>query len=148
MNVNLYIQTNLNRPVRATEGRYLWILECAGATLTSGNVMEDVTQYALFLSGLLDALKHMKKKSTICIYQDCSYFYNSYTNGHVRRWAENGWKKSPAKDVANKELWEEVYKILNDHYVTVMPERTRHEFSNWMDNELKNDFTKYLDRRK
>ena len=97
-----------------TEGR---VRELGGGTRhTTNNRME--------LSGPIAALTHLKDASgTISIYTDSTYVIRGIREW-ITNWRRRGWKNMEGKDVLNRDLWEQLWDLVEDrsdgvewHYV-------------------------------
>jgi ribonuclease HI len=81
-----------------------------GYNLTTNNRME--------LLAVINALKALKSsKYKIKLYTDSRLIVDSINKGWLKNWASNNWKKSDKKSVLNKDLWEELYKLLKQFNV-------------------------------
>lgn len=47
------------------------------------------------------------------VYSDSAYVVNCVKNGHLARWAKNGWKNRRLECVKHKDLWVELLCLLN-----------------------------------
>jgi ribonuclease HI len=55
----------------------------------------------------------------IHVYSDSAYVVNCFKQGWWRGWMNNGWRNSKKEPVANRELWEELLKIINDNMLDI-----------------------------
>jgi len=103
------------------------ILECSD--FLSGTKEKPVTNQVAELSAVTTCLKLIKEKlnlneyDAITILSDSAYIVNCFKDKWYINWFKNNWKNSLGKDVANKELWIElfsntdlVYKSLRGSY--------------------------------
>tara|TARA_Y100000590_G_scaffold464074_1_gene632536 strand:+ start:2000 stop:2437 length:438 start_codon:yes stop_codon:yes gene_type:complete len=81
---------------------------CGGAMLTTNNIME--------LTAVIEALKLIKKESTIVITTDSKYVKNGITDW-IHNWKLKGWKTANKKPVKNKELWIVLDDLTSKHYI-------------------------------
>lgn len=79
-----------------------------GKKQTTNNEME--------LKAVLEALKTLKQPVEATIFTDSKYVVNGI-NEWVYKWAKNGWKTSKKKDIEHKEMWQEIYSLLQKHKV-------------------------------
>lgn len=72
-------------------------------TCTTNNRME--------LTAVVEALKYLiaKGHTKIIINSDSAYVVNAINKGWIHDWKEKGWKTKAGKDVANDDLWKELY---------------------------------------
>ncbi len=79
-----------------------------GDALTTNNIME--------LTAVIEALKLVKKKSSIHITTDSQYVKNGISDW-INTWKLKGWKTANKKPVKNKELWITLDKLTNEHNI-------------------------------
>ena len=79
-----------------------------GDALTTNNIME--------LTAVIEALKLVKKKSSIHITTDSQYVKNGISDW-INTWKLKGWKTANKKPVKNKELWITLDKLTNAHNI-------------------------------
>ncbi|MEH7790469.1 ribonuclease H [Bacillus pumilus] len=66
------------------------------------------------LTGVIEAFKYIKTNNIhIEVYADSAYVVNGMNNW-VKNWIKNNWRKSNKKPVENKELWMELYELVNN----------------------------------
>ena len=76
---------------------------------TTNNIME--------LTAVIEALSIIKKTSDITIITDSNYVKDGITKW-VDNWKNKGWKTANKKPVKNKELWEKLDSLRNNHNIT------------------------------
>ncbi len=74
---------------------------------TTNNIME--------MTAVLEAVKLLKFPCDIEIYSDSSYVVNAFNKKWIYNWKKNNWKTADKKAVKNRELWEELYNLLENH---------------------------------
>ena len=74
---------------------------------TTNNIME--------MTAVIEALKILKERCDVTIYSDSAYVVNAFEKNWINNWLKNNWKNSSKEDVKNKELWQEMLKLLNNH---------------------------------
>ena len=79
-----------------------------GDALTTNNIVE--------LTAVIEALKLVKKKSSIHITTDSQYVKNGISDW-INTWKLKGWKTANKKSVKNKELWITLDKLTNEHNI-------------------------------
>ena len=82
---------------------------CGGEANTTNQRME--------LQAAIEALKALKKPSSITIFSDSKYVVDGITSW-IHGWKRNGWKNTAKKPVANAELWLELDTLNAKHDVT------------------------------
>lgn len=81
-----------------------------GEKETTNNIME--------LTAVEQALKQLKYPCEVELYSDSAYIVNAYNQGWIYNWQKNNWKTADKKEVKNKEIWQELYKLTTTHKVT------------------------------
>ena len=76
---------------------------------TTNNIME--------LTAVIEALSIIKKTSDITIITDSNYVKDGITKW-IDNWKNKGWKTANKKPVKNKELWEKLDSLKNNHNIT------------------------------
>lgn len=133
--VNVYIDTNIKGP-RARVGKGVYILEYRPegrepATLTKVEHIE-CTENAAHLTILVRALRRLRESCELIIYTD-----NKYITGNLNRltgWQQNNWVNAKGKEIANKELWQELLILLDGKKVSIQ-ENGEHQYKKWMRRE-------------
>lgn len=74
---------------------------------TTNNIME--------ITAVLEAVKLLKFPCELEIYSDSAYVVNAFNQKWIYNWQKNDWKTADKKPVKNKELWEELYSLLEQH---------------------------------
>ena len=75
----------------------------------SGNE-KKTTNNRMELMAPINALKYINSKDPIEIFTDSKYVKNGITEW-INTWVLNNWKTSNKRDVKNKDLWIELYKL-------------------------------------
>ena len=76
--------------------------------LTTNNIME--------LTAVIESLKLIKNPSKIIITTDSTYVKNGITEW-IHNWKLKGWKTANKKPVKNKQLWQELDVLTNNHQI-------------------------------
>lgn len=80
----------------------------------------STTNNHMELKAIVRSLKHLLsgdyriRQGKILIYSDSAYCINSINQGWYKFWKENEWRTKQDQEVKNKELWEELYYLLED----------------------------------
>lgn len=80
-----------------------------GDTETTNNRME--------LTATIESLKALKKRSNVELYTDSTYVQKG-VNEWLAGWKAKDWKTAAKKPVKNKDLWQELDLMLQEHDVT------------------------------
>ena len=79
-----------------------------------GNKQNTTNNY-MEMTAVVESLKLLKEKCDITINSDSAYVVNSFKQGWIKNWQKNNWKTADNKPVKNKELRQEMLKLLNNH---------------------------------
>ncbi len=83
-----------------------------GFRLTTNNRME--------LLAIVEGLKSLKVQGySVIIYTDSQLISNSVNNGWLKKWSNNGWKKSDKTEVLNSDLWKMLIELMKINNVQV-----------------------------
>lgn len=73
----------------------------------------DSTNNRMELKAVIEGLKILPKKSKVELYSDSTYVLNGLSNW-VEGWKKNGWKTASKKEVANKDLWQQLDRLTDN----------------------------------
>ena len=79
----------------------------AGYRCTTNNRME--------LTALTKALQALKAPCHVEIVSDSRYLLDALTEGWITKWRRNGWRTVTKQPVPNRDLWEELDRLLARH---------------------------------
>ncbi len=77
----------------------------------------ETTNNRMELTAAIEALKALKKRSVVDLYTDSKYVQQGVKEW-LAGWKAKGWKTASKKPVKNKELWQELDKMMQEHNVT------------------------------
>ncbi len=77
---------------------------------------QQTTNQRMELQAAIEALKALKKPSSICIYSDSKYVIQGITQW-IHGWKKRGWKNSAKQAVANQDLWQALDALNQVHQV-------------------------------
>ena len=93
-----------------------------GAILMYGDYKKEISGYnpettnnIMEITAVLEAIKLLKHPCELEIYSDSAYVVNCFNKEWIYNWQKNDWKTSDKKPVKNKELWEELFNLLEQH---------------------------------
>jgi ribonuclease HI len=100
------------------------IVTPAGGVRELGGGSAHTTNNRMELSGPIEALAHLKATSgRVAIYTDSTYVIKGISEW-IHGWQRRGWRTIDGKDVLNRELWERLWRLVQDrtgsiewHYV-------------------------------
>jgi len=78
---------------------------------------ENTTNNIMEITAVIEALKLLKFECEVEIYSDSAYVVNAYKQKWIDNWKKNNWKTSGKEPVKNKELWQELDRLVNMHKV-------------------------------
>lgn len=79
----------------------------AGYRCTTNNRME--------LTALTKALQALREPCQVEIISDSRYLLDALTQGWMAKWKRNGWRTVTKQPVRNRDLWEELDRLLARH---------------------------------
>lgn len=68
------------------------------------------------LQALVTGLREINTEAKVHVSSDSQYVVNG-VNSWINNWKRNGWKTQKGKDIANKELWQEVAELKKKHTI-------------------------------
>ena len=77
---------------------------------------EETTNNRMEMIAVIKAINTLKKRSEVTLYTDSKYVLQGATEWLVG-WKAKGWKTASKKPVKNKDLWQQIDKLLQDHEV-------------------------------
>jgi len=95
-----------------------------GAVLIHGDRIKEIskgfpetTNNRMELMGVISALEVLKYSCSVKIFTDSQYIAKAINQGWLDKWQKNGWKTSSRTEVKNKDLWQEMIRLLKRHSV-------------------------------
>ena len=76
---------------------------------------KDTTNNRMELMAAIEGLSYLSSPTKVSLYSDSSYLVNCFKQGWMTKWKSNGWKNSKGEAVANRELWEALDTLLQNH---------------------------------
>jgi ribonuclease HI len=80
-----------------------------GEAATTNNRME--------LRAVIEGLEALRQPSKVSVYTDSAYIANAFSQGWVRNWQRNGWRTAGKQPVKNRDLWERLIELTQQHDV-------------------------------
>ena len=136
--IYIYVETTIKSPSQK-EGAYGYVLEYPRvskypATCTEVKYVKDVTFHRVRLVALVEALNRLRYPCDLEIFTDSDYIVNTWKQGLPRQWEKQGWKNSKGEEIANKEEWKEMLRILVGNVNFHLNEE--HTYRQWLKREL------------
>lgn len=103
-----------------------------GARKTTNNIME--------LTAVVESLKMLRYPCEVDLYSDSAYIVNAFNQGWIYNWKANNWKTADKKEVKNKQIWQELYRLTRTHNVTFIKVKghSDNEYNNRCDELARN----------
>ncbi len=107
---------------------------------TTNNIME--------ITAVIEGLKLLKFPCTVKVYSDSAYVVNCFKQGWITSWVKNGWKNASKEPVKNKELWQQLYQLVQTHKVEFVKVKghSDNEYNNRCD-EMAREAIKQLEKK-
>ncbi len=119
--VNIITQSGI-KTVKPKNGAVGYVLETqtskGPATLSRVFTVSEQTMNASELTALIEALKHLREPCNLTIYTDSTYIAGAIEQRWPDKWEAADWRTAKGRDVANKELWQELMRLLKEHEVS------------------------------
>jgi ribonuclease HI len=80
--------------------------------------LQSCTNQRAEMVAAVEALSTLKRPTTLTLYTDSEYLQHGFTHGWIDRWQDNGWRNRDGAEVANRDLWEFLILVAEDHTVT------------------------------
>ncbi len=77
----------------------------------------DTTNNRMELLGVISALETLRYPCEVVVFTDSQYIAKAINQGWLNKWQQNGWKTSNRSDVKNKDLWQEMIRLIKEHSV-------------------------------
>ena len=99
------------------KGGFGVILSYMGKTREISKGYECTTNNRMEIMAALAGLNALKEPCKVVLYSDSKYLVDSVNQKWIDSWQKNGWKNSKKESVKNRELFEELIRLLNIHQV-------------------------------
>lgn len=99
------------------KGGYCAILIYNGKEkIVSGSEL-DTTNNRMELLAVIRGLQTLKVPCSVELFSDSQYVIDAFNKGWISNWQKNDWKTSSKTQVKNRDLWEELLRLLSIHLV-------------------------------
>ncbi len=79
----------------------------------------STTNQRMELTGPIEALRSLTgRRRKVAIYSDSAYVVNCFRDRWYVRWRQNGWRNVQKKPVENRDLWETLIALAEEHDVS------------------------------
>lgn len=105
----------------------------------------STTNNRMELTAVVEAIKYLLKKkyTNIIINSDSAYVVNGVNKGWIHEWVRKGWKTKQGNDLANADLWKELYAYCTRDNVKIIFNKVAghagHTFNEIADEEAKKE---------
>ena len=76
------------------------------------------TNNRMELRAVVESLRALKKPCRVSVRTDSAYVANAFNRGWIQNWLRRGWKTASKKPVKNRDLWEDLLDLMDEHEVT------------------------------
>ncbi len=80
-------------------------------------------------------MKRLREPCALTIYTESAYIAGAMSQHWPDRWEAADWRTAKGRDVANKELWQELIKLLKEHEVSFDTENDI-DYQSWLVTEI------------
>ena len=98
-------------------GGWAAILRCDGHERELSGGEPQTTNNRMELQSVIEGLRALTRPAHVVVHTDSSYVERAFTDGWLDSWQRNGWRTKAKKDVKNRELWEELLALTQQHQV-------------------------------
>ena len=90
-------------------------------TVTDSGAYKEATNQQMELKAAVMALESLEEATEVTLYSDSKYVVDGITKW-IHKWMNRNWRTSTGTQVANIELWKELYKLTYEkgHIITWM----------------------------
>jgi len=93
------------------------LIEDGEARELSGGA-NPTTNQRMELTAPIEGLRALGGRRHVAIYSDSAYVINCFRDRWYERWRKNGWLNTQKKPVENRDLWEALIALVEQHDVT------------------------------
>ena len=108
--------------------------------------VNNTTNNQMEMYAVIKALEQLREECEVDLYRDSAYVVNAFTLGWVNKGQTHNWKTSNKEDVKNKELWQELLTLTNQHKISwhKVKGHSDNEYNNTCDKLARAEVDKYL----
>ena len=99
------------------KGGYCAILIYNGKEKVVSGSELDTTNNRMELLAVIRGLQTLKVPCSVELFSDSQYVTDAFNKGWITNWQKNDWKTSSKSQVKNRDLWEELLRLLSIHLV-------------------------------
>jgi ribonuclease HI len=98
-------------------GGWAAILQYKGKILELSGAEAHTTNNRMELTAAIQALAALREPCLVTITTDSQYLQHAFTKGWLAGWLRKGWKTASGQAVKNRELWEQLVALTDQHQV-------------------------------
>ncbi|MEX0772700.1 MAG: ribonuclease HI [Balneolales bacterium] len=98
-------------------GGWAALLESNGKKKELSGGEKRTTNNRMEMRAIIEGLRSLNKPCTVNIYSDSALIINTFNKGWIVNWQRRNWKKADKKPVENKDLWQEMLSVMDNHTV-------------------------------
>lgn len=97
--------------------------------------VKETTNNRMELMAVIKGLSFLKEQCDVTVQTDSAYVFNAFDKNWITSWQEKNWINSQKDEVANKDLWQKLLKLTQNHKVTwkKVKGHSTNEFNNLCD---------------
>jgi len=76
----------------------------------------ETTNSEMEIKAVLEGLKALKEPCEVDLYSDSQYVVKAISEW-IYNWQKNNWKNSSKKEIAHKDMWMEIYNLMQTHKI-------------------------------
>lgn len=100
-----------------SKGGYAGVMLCNGDYIATFGNSDDTTNNRMEIMGVLASVRKLTCSCHVHVISDSKYVVNSI-NGWIVNWAANGWYNASGEAIANVDLWQELFELMQVHQIT------------------------------
>jgi ribonuclease HI len=96
------------------------ILRCNGVTKELSGGANDTTNNRMEMMAVIEALAALKEPCNVTLTTDSKYIADALEKGWAIGWRSKGWIKADKKPALNKDLWERLLNLVEQHTLKIV----------------------------
>lgn len=103
---------------RTGHGGWAYLLKHGKHASRASGYEANTTNNRMELTAAVRALEALNEPCQVHLTTDSQYLKRAFTDGWLKRWQQNGWRTASRQPVKNRDLWEELLRLVDVHQVT------------------------------
>lgn len=100
------------------DGGWAYLLVDDGGHSSESGYVGGTTNNRMELIAAVNGLTALQRPSRVKIVTDSQYLKKAFTDGWLERWQSNGWRTASRQPVKNRDLWEQLLALEQNHEVS------------------------------